>query len=217
MQILQAKHREQILKLFKDIKEPVTIVNFSQEFECQFCRETRTIAQEVSALSDKIAFVPFDFAADLAEVRKYGIEQIPATVVMGDKDYGIRFYGVPFGYELAAFLQAIVHVSKRDSQLSPATKQALKSLNNDVRLKVFGTLTCPYCPMAVALAHRMAIESEHISADMIEAQEFPHLARKYNVMGVPRTIINETEAIEGAVSEQVLLQKILSNDRASTP
>jgi predicted DsbA family dithiol-disulfide isomerase len=60
----------------------------------------------------------------------------------------------------------------------------------------------------VRLAHKLAIESDHVRADMVEAIEFPHLAIKYNVRGVPRTVINETIQIEGAVPEPMLMAQL---------
>ena len=59
------------------------------------------------------------------------------------------------------------------------------------------------------LAHRLAMESEWITADMVEATEFPHLANKYEVYGVPRTVINETIHIEGAVPEPMLVNELM--------
>lgn len=59
------------------------------------------------------------------------------------------------------------------------------------------------------LAHATAIESNFITADMIEITEFPHLANKYQIHGVPKTIINEDINIEGAISEQSFVQEIL--------
>ncbi len=59
------------------------------------------------------------------------------------------------------------------------------------------------------LAHRFALESPQVTADMVEAAEYPHLVQKYDVMGVPKTIVNERHAIEGAVPEKALLAKIL--------
>jgi predicted DsbA family dithiol-disulfide isomerase len=53
------------------------------------------------------------------------------------------------------------------------------------------------------------MESEWITADMVEATEFPHLANKYEVYGVPRTVINETLHIEGAVPEPMLVNELL--------
>jgi hypothetical protein len=63
--------------------------------------------------------------------------------------------------------------------------------------------------MAVRLAHKLAMESDLIRADMVEAIEFPHLANRYHVHGVPRTVINETVHQEGAVPEAMFLAKLL--------
>ena len=55
----------------------------------------------------------------------------------------------------------------------------------------------------------MAVENDDIRADMIEATEFPQLAIDYQVRGVPRTVINQTQFVEGMVPEAVMLQKLL--------
>jgi len=60
----------------------------------------------------------------------------------------------------------------------------------------------------VRLTHKLAIASDNIRADMVEAMEFPHLAIKYNVRGVPRIVINETIQIEGAAPEATLMAKL---------
>jgi len=54
----------------------------------------------------------------------------------------------------------------------------------------------------------LAMASDMVQADMVEATEFPHLSNKYQVMGVPRTVINETIFQEGAAPEQMLLEKL---------
>ncbi len=59
------------------------------------------------------------------------------------------------------------------------------------------------------MAHKMAIESDLIRADMVEAIEFPHLAVKYHVHGVPKTVVNETFFIEGAMPEVLFVQQIV--------
>jgi predicted DsbA family dithiol-disulfide isomerase len=61
----------------------------------------------------------------------------------------------------------------------------------------------------VVLAHRLAMESDWIRADMVEATEFPHLANKYQVYGVPRTVINETIHVEGAVPEPMFVKELM--------
>ena len=59
------------------------------------------------------------------------------------------------------------------------------------------------------LAHKLAFASDLITADCVEATEFPHLSNKYHVYGVPRTVINEVIHVEGAVPEQVLVSELL--------
>ncbi|GBC81836.1 hypothetical protein HRbin10_00948 [bacterium HR10] len=66
------------------------------------------------------------------------------------------------------------------------------------------------------LAHRMAIESEWIRADMVEVSEFPYLITRYQVMGVPLTVVNETTFIEGARPESAFVDEVLSALSASS-
>jgi alkyl hydroperoxide reductase subunit AhpF len=84
----------------------------------------------------------------------------------------------------------------------------LAQVEEPVHVQVFVTPTCPYCQSSVMLAHQMAVASPMVRGDMVEATEFPHLATKYQVMGVPRTVINESVHIEGAVPEPMILAKL---------
>jgi predicted DsbA family dithiol-disulfide isomerase len=67
----------------------------------------------------------------------------------------------------------------------------------------------------VRLAHQFALESDLVTADMVEATEFPHLAQRYQVRGVPRTIVNETGVIEGALPEVQFAQAVAAAARKS--
>ena len=150
------------------------------------------------------------FDTDEASVKELGIEQIPAVAVCGEKDYGIRFYGIPSGYEFSSLLNAILMVSTGIAKLLPETKAWLDKLEQDIHLKVLVTPTCPYCPPAVMLAQRFAYYSPRVKAEMIELSEFPHLSQRYGVQGVPRTVINEKDFLEGAAPEKMLLEKLKS-------
>ena len=88
-----------------------------------------------------------------------------------------------------------------------------KGINTPIHLQTFVTPTCPYCTTSVRLGHQFALESSHIVADMVEATEFPHLTQKYHVIGVPRTIINESITVEGAVPEETFLEHVLKATR----
>ena len=203
----------------KELVNPVKLVMFTQTFECQYCAETRQIVEEIAALSDKIELVVYNFVTDKPVAEGYGIDKIPAIAIIGvqdgqEKDYAIRFYGIPSGYEFTSIIEDIVDVSKGESGLNAKTKQALAELTEPVHLQVFVTPTCPYCPQAVRLAHKFAIESELVRGDMVEAIEFPFLANKYGVYGVPRTVINDSTHQEGAVPEPLFLAKVLEAVKA---
>jgi glutaredoxin-like protein len=212
MSLLKEKDRQHLLKEFAGLREPVKLLVFTQELECQYCSDTRLIAEEIAGLSDKISLEVYDFVADREVVEQFGIDKIPAVVIMrsGDqpKDYGIRYYGIPAGYEFSSLISDIMMVGRGDSGLSAEAKSYLAALDKPLHLQVFVTPTCPYCPPAVHLAHQLAFESEWVRADMVEAIEFPHLSMKYQVQGVPRTVINETAHLEGAAPEAMLLTKI---------
>ncbi len=210
MPLMDDNTREQVREMLSGLTGPVKLLVFSQQFECQMCAETRQICEEVAALSDKISVEVRDFVADEAQAQGLNVDKIPAIAILGadDHDYGIRFYGIPSGYEFMSLLEAIKLVSTGALQLSAETLRALDALEGDLHLQVFVTPTCPYCPRAVILAHQLAFASAKVRADMVEANEFPHLSMKYNVMGVPRTVINEATFIEGAAPESMLLAKV---------
>ncbi len=215
MPLISEKDAEFLRNEFAEkLVKPVKLMMFTQTIECQYCTETRQIVEEIAALSDKITAEIYNFVTDKATADLYGIDKIPAIAILrmedeGEKDYGIRFYGIPSGYEFTSLIEDIIDVSTGESGLQPQTKMALAEITKPVHMQVFVTPTCPYCPRAVRLAHKMAIESELIRADMVEAIEFPHLSNKYFVQGVPRTVINETVHQEGAVPEPMMLAKVL--------
>ncbi len=210
MPMLTDKDREFLVGYFEQsLTEPVTIKLFTQSSHCQFCHETRKLLEEVADLSEKIELQVHDLVDDKEIAEEYGVRRIPATVIMGRVDYGIRFYGIPSGYEFNTLVEDIVAVSNEAPGLSDAVMQKLERVQEPVHMQVFVTPTCPYCPAAVRTAHAFAMASEKITADMVEAVEFPQMTQRYNVMGVPKTVINETTELEGAAPEELVVAKVL--------
>ena len=212
MSLLNEDIRSQLQNEFAGLTGQVKLVLFTQEMECQYCSETRSLAEEVAGLSDKIDVEVYDFVKDSEIVETFGIDKIPAIAIVkgGDepKDYGIRLYGIPSGYEFSTLIEDIAMVSTGESGLDQETKDELANLTSPLHFQVFVTPTCPYCPPAVRLAHKMALESDLVTGDMVEAIEFPHISNKYQVMGVPRTVINEDFFLEGAAPEAMLMAEV---------
>ncbi|HLN45984.1 MAG: protein disulfide oxidoreductase [Chloroflexota bacterium] len=189
--------------------DSVKIVVFTQEVECRFCSDTRQLVQEIASLNDKITVEVFDFVANADRAREYKVEKIPALAIIGKKDYGVRMYGIPYGYELQTLIGGIVNVSRGTTDLSDKTKAILADVKSPVHIQVFVTLTCPHCPAAAAIAHKLAIESDMISADVIDSSEFPTLAQKYAVIGVPKVVINEKIEFVGAFNEDLFAEHVV--------
>ena len=214
--LIGEKDRAVIKEMFEALAEPVRLVVFTEgavrlpgQRPCHYCEQVVALSRELGELSDKLDVEIVDYDAAKERVAEYGIQRIPAVAVVGAVDYGIRFYGVPGGFEFAALLETIIDVSRGSADLTEETIEKLKRIDAPVHMQVFVTPTCPYCPPAVRLAHKFALANEHIKADMVEAQEFPELAQRYGVYGVPRTVINEETHIEGAVPESTAVLYVL--------
>lgn len=210
MALIPQTERDILTKQFSEkLVDEVRLVVFSQEVPCLFCKETELVATELAEISPKIKVEKYDFVKDMMKAKELRIDKIPAIAVIGKKDYGVRFYGIPSGYEFNSLVGAILDVSRAESGLSQKTKDVLKLIDNSVHIQVFVTPTCPLCPAAVRLAHRLAIESDMIWADMVESTEFVPLAQKYSVTGVPKIVINEKFEFNGAVPEDLFVMHVM--------
>ena len=96
----------------------MTLKYFTQDVECLACQETRELLEELAKLTDKIKLEVYDFVEDKAEVDKYKVDKIPAIVMMDEKDYGIRFFGIPSGYEFTSLIEALKLISTGETMLS---------------------------------------------------------------------------------------------------
>jgi glutaredoxin-like protein len=209
MGLLQDSDVAEVRERFEELTTPVKLIHFTQELNLEYGREARQLLEELTQISGKVSLEIYDFQSDKEKVAEYAIDNVPATVIRNGKDYGIRFYGLPAGFEFSALIDAVLAVSKGDSGLRPETREKLAQLTEPLHLQVFTTPTCPYCPPAVRMAYQFAIESDLVRADGIEATEFPDLAERFHVFAVPRTVINEGAYVEGSLPEGFFLDAIL--------
>ena len=141
MPLLKDEDRKEVSEQLTGLAGPVRLVMFTQDFECDYCAETRELVEEIASLCDKVDAVICDFVADKEEAEAYGIDKIPAIAVVSEKDYGVRFYGVPSGYEFMSLIEAIQVVSSGQSKLSEASREALAEISDPVHFQVFVTPT----------------------------------------------------------------------------
>lgn len=207
-------------QLAASLTRPVQLALFVSAQSCEYCAISRELAEALCALHDDLTLAVYDLQADAEERRALGVDKAPALVVLGGPahtDYGVRFYGIPSGYEFASLLEAIRMVGSDNVELQSATHAFLAELTAPLHLQVFVTPSCPYCPRAVTLAHRLAYASPFVTADAVEVTEFPELGARYHVMGVPRTMIDELVSVEGALPESALLSKLIDAQRMAMP
>jgi alkyl hydroperoxide reductase subunit AhpF len=141
MSMLQESDIADIRERLEGMVTPVKLIHFTQELNLQYGREAKALLEELSKISDKLSLETYNLLIDKEKASEYAIDKVPATVIRNGKDYGIRFFGLPAGYEFSALLDAIMLVSKGDSGLHPDSREKLSQLTEPLHLQVFSTPT----------------------------------------------------------------------------
>ena len=132
----------QLKEEFGGLVNPVRLLVFSQALADPESEQVRRLVEEVVALDPSLSAESYNFVLDKEKAESLGIARTPAIAILGaDKDHGIRFYGLPSGYEFGSLVEAILDVSSADSGLSPETKAGLQGLDRPVHIQVFSTPT----------------------------------------------------------------------------
>jgi glutaredoxin-like protein len=175
---------------------------------CQYCKPARQMLEEVAALSDLISLRQHTIDEDRETFNRYGVDKIPAVVLPAGDGRWLKYYGFPGGQEFLTLVETIVDLSRGERLLADSVRKRLRKLKKDVLIQVFVTPSCPYCPQMARLAYHMALESPHITAEVIEAQEFQELSQRFKVRAVPTTVIDGKTMIPGAVPDTTLMDII---------
>lgn len=212
MPLLSEQDRQTVRGHLAVIEEPVRLLFFTQTIGApETAQVAKQVLDEIVSLSDLLTLEEVNFILEQDRAREYGIEQIPAIVLLrGEQDTRIRFLGAPAGYEFMSLIEAVILAGTSDSGLTPDSRALVaKHVTSPLEIRVFVTPTCPHCPRAVTLAHRMAVESPFIRASCVEATEFMELSRKFRVTGVPKTVVNESIEILGALPEDQFVRTVV--------
>ena len=193
------------------LTHPVRLALSTRADGCDTCADTLAIVEDVAALSPHLSVTHDRQAGDAAP----GSEHVPAIAVLREVDgtvvdYGVRLVGAPIGHELTSLADAILIVGSGDAGLTQESRTRLATLAQPVHVQVFSTPTCVYCPRAVALANRMALLNPNITSTTVVATEFYELARTFRVTGVPKTVVNESIEVLGALPEPDFIRAALA-------
>jgi len=214
MSLLSERDRQTVQSHLAGLTHDVTLLFFTQTIAApETALIARQVVDEVAGLSDRVSVEEVNLILDREKSAQYGIDRIPAIVLLRDgADTRMRFLGAPAGYEFSSLIESIILAGTDDSGLTEESKQLIaEKATAPMDIKVFVTPTCPHCPRAVTLAHRMAVESPNISATCVEATEFHDLSRQYRVTGVPKTVASGGAEILGALPEEELVRGVFEN------
>ncbi len=204
--------KRQVKEIFQHMENKVYVKFFADKDRCLTCAQTKEILELLAELAPEnmIEITTYEREDNPPEIEKYGIERFPTIILHGDTEHNVVFTGIPSGYEFGTLVEDILDISARKVTLKEENLEKIKKIDKPIKIQVFVTPTCPYCPAAVRMAHKLAMANPNIYGEMVEATEFPLLSQKFYVMGVPKTVINEGDVqFEGAYPEDNFVEKVL--------
>ena len=168
---------------------------------------TRRALEQLAESNERVTLETLNLVLDKEKAAEYGVDRVPAIIVVGAR---VRSHPLlrraARAMSCPRWSRRFAMVGDRETPSERAEPGAsCKTLSRPVRLQVFFTPTCVYCPQMISLANQLAVASPLVSAMAIDATEYPDLVRRYNVNGVPKTMINDRIEIMGAVTEEELV------------
>jgi len=208
-----AKLKDKVsLKLFTDFKKQDEGTKIRH---CMACDSTFNLLTTLAEHSDgKLEIEEYSTEEDNEIAEKFKITRIP-TILFLDKDDNevIRYIAEPSGAELVPFIKTLQDFSGAVSFYKDTIMTNLKKIGKS-EIKLFITHTCPYCPTVVPIVNLFATLSDgKIKSEIIDINANQDIAMKYQIQGVPHTMINEKEHLYGMFSPQDLLDKLTKGKR----
>jgi len=210
--VLGEKDKEAVRRILAPIEKDVHILFFrSDEPSCRYCDVIEELLSDIQSTNPHVHYTVL--TTEDKEAKELGVEHGP-TILFEEKP-NIRFMGIPSGHEFRAFLDDIVAVGTGSISVSLSAAKKIAKIKEPIEILVFVTPTCPYCPMAVKVAHSFAFINPQIRGTMVEAMEYPDLADAYNVSAVPKVVVRDKGGRtlaewEGALPEDVFADRLVA-------
>ena len=186
---LNKKLKKQITDSFSKIRSPVEVMLFVSGKYPKVEKEMETALKEILSLNKKLSFSKYKVSSSMG--KKYELKKGPAIIIHGKEKGKVRYFGFPSGYLFPIFVMDIVEASVGGKKAASVKKK--------IHLEVFAMPPDKYSPIAGKIAHDVALASNNVTADIIDALLFPELVRKYKVKEIPTTIINDRKLVPGVI------------------
>jgi alkyl hydroperoxide reductase subunit AhpF len=141
MAILTDRDRAGVTEELQKLAGPVKLVVFGSELGSEYSAENERLVREVAECSDKVTVEVYNLHIDREKAAAYGVDRVPAIVVEGAKDYGIRFFGIPMGYEFTNLIDGMLLAASGEPRLAPETLERVREIGQAVHIQVFATPT----------------------------------------------------------------------------
>ncbi len=141
MAILTDRDRAGVTEELLKLAGPVKLVVFGSQLGSEYSVENDRLVREVAECSDQVAVEVYNLHIDREKAQAYGVDRVPAIAVEGAKDYGIRFFGIPMGYEFTNLIDGMLVAASGEPRLSPETLEQVRGLDQAVHIQVFATPT----------------------------------------------------------------------------
>lgn len=196
-------------KEFENLSDEVYINVHIPSDKSESSEGLKEVMESLAESSEKItvSYIEEDSAEDGG--FDYMPERLPAAVVLDKdkKDYGIIFYGTPTLGVFRAFVRVVVMLSTGKKDLEDEMAEKVGELEK-TELQVLVTPSTPKCDETIMVAANFAFCSEGTRCSITELIEFPEIAERYEVLGVPKTIVDEEVRFTGSYDAAELLKII---------
>lgn len=204
---LSKKLKKTISGSLSELKKPVRILLFTSGRYPKVEKEIEMAMNEIVSLNGKLSLEKYK--VDSRKAKSEGITNGPVIMIDGEQKGKIRFFGFPSGYQFPIFIMDVLEASGARQKINPKVAKQAKAIKKKTRIQVFEMPACTYSPIAVKVAHDIAIINENVTADMVDAFLFPELIKKYGIRETPATVINGKLAFTGVRTLHQLVKKIV--------
>ncbi len=200
------------LLIFTDIKANLDGIKTRKSYSCESLMNLINKLRDYS--EDKLTYKEISIEENKEVVEKFNVSKVPTIIFVDEQERDvIRYAGEPTGNEFVPFLRSLQIFSGVNSYYKDSIQENLKKIPGGT-IKVFESDTCQYCPQIIPLVNEFATLSKgKIKSIIIDVNANPDLAQRYNVMGIPHTVINDKDSIIGLVNYQDLLEKLTKGIR----
>ena len=138
--MLSEKDKAYVKKTLVGMKDEVRLVLFSRDGgDCKYCGETEGLLADIAAADPRVKVEVLSLKTDAARAKQLGIDKIPGIALLGKKDYNLRYFGLPSGYDFIPFVETLRAVGDDNPGISPESAARLAKLTKPVQLSVFVT------------------------------------------------------------------------------